>query len=228
MNWLFVLCYGRFYRAMGQRKENIKNEKETRENLLKSAKKEFLEKGFMKASLRTICRNAGVTTGALYFFFQDKEDLFAGLVQEPLTVLLEVMNNHYRGELELSSEILSHPEDFSEDIATAREVVRFMYRYYDEFQLLLLKSQGTRFENFADQFVDISEMHYRRIADRIADSMGNVKMEDYMFHWLAHMHIDAFIYLLTHEKSVENACRHVETIVRYFIAGWLDMFEMEK
>ena len=44
MNWLFVLCYGRFYRAMGQRKENIKNEKETRENLLKSAKKEFLEK----------------------------------------------------------------------------------------------------------------------------------------------------------------------------------------
>ncbi len=29
----------------------------------------------MKASLWTICKNAGVTTGAFYFFFQSKGDL---------------------------------------------------------------------------------------------------------------------------------------------------------
>ena len=58
----------------------MKNEKETRTKLLASAKKEFLTKGYMQASLRSICQNAGVTTGALYFFFQDKEDLFVALV----------------------------------------------------------------------------------------------------------------------------------------------------
>ena len=73
------------------RGELLKNEKETRENLLKSAKKEFLQKGFMQASLRNICKNAGVTTGALYFFFKDKEDLFANLVQEPLNQLYQLM-----------------------------------------------------------------------------------------------------------------------------------------
>lgn len=41
----------------------------TRERLLESASREFLSNGYQKASLRTICRNAGVTTGALYFFF---------------------------------------------------------------------------------------------------------------------------------------------------------------
>ena len=55
----------------------MNDEKETRKKLQESAMQEFLEKGFMKASLRSICKNAGVTTGALYFFFQDKDDLFA-------------------------------------------------------------------------------------------------------------------------------------------------------
>ena len=47
------------------------NEKETKRKLQECAMKEFLEKGYMKASLRNICREAGVTTGALYFFFID-------------------------------------------------------------------------------------------------------------------------------------------------------------
>lgn len=34
--------------------------------LLESARKEFMEKGFLKAELKTICDNAGVTTGAVY------------------------------------------------------------------------------------------------------------------------------------------------------------------
>ena len=34
--------------------------------ILKAAEIEFLEKGFVNASLRDICQKAGVTTGALY------------------------------------------------------------------------------------------------------------------------------------------------------------------
>ena len=43
-------------------------DRETKEKLLASAKTEFMEKGYAKASLRKICANAGVTTGALYLF----------------------------------------------------------------------------------------------------------------------------------------------------------------
>ena len=57
----------------------MKNDTEykKREVLIEAAKKEFLEKGYNKASLRTICSKAGVTTGALYFFFENKAELFA-------------------------------------------------------------------------------------------------------------------------------------------------------
>ena len=58
------------------------DELETREKLLESAMAEFSENGYMKASLRKICADAGVTTGALYFFFKNKNDLFKAIVAE--------------------------------------------------------------------------------------------------------------------------------------------------
>ena len=50
-------------------------DQQTRQRLLRCAKAEFLSRGFEHASLRRICEAAGVTTGAVYFFFQNKEDL---------------------------------------------------------------------------------------------------------------------------------------------------------
>lgn len=49
--------------------------------MLQSAQREFLDKGYEKASLRSIAQNAGVTTGALYVRFPNKSALFAALVE---------------------------------------------------------------------------------------------------------------------------------------------------
>ena len=48
----------------------------TREQLLQSALDTFLENGVSRTSLAAIARNAGVTRGALYWHFKNKEDLF--------------------------------------------------------------------------------------------------------------------------------------------------------
>ena len=41
----------------------------TEKKLLSCGKREFLEKGYAKANLRSICKASGVTTGAFYFYF---------------------------------------------------------------------------------------------------------------------------------------------------------------
>ncbi len=53
---------------------------ETKRGLVVSATEEFAEYGYEGASLRQICSKAGVTTGALYFFFDSKEDLFKSVI----------------------------------------------------------------------------------------------------------------------------------------------------
>lgn len=208
----------------------MKNEKETRENLLKSAKEEFLEKGYMKASLRSICKNAGVTTGALYFFFKDKEDLFGNLVQKPLGKLMKVTNQHFSEETEAPPEILSDVKyfEYAQDIGVAKQIIHFLYEYQDEFRLILEKSQGSRFENCLDQIIEKTEKHYRILADKVTNSIGMERIEDYMIHWLSHMQVDMFVHLLTHEASEEAALKHIEPIIKYIVTGWYGMFSQKE
>ena len=63
--------------------KNLKGFDVTHENILKSGKINFLNDGYERANLRKICKDAGVTTGAFYRHFEDKEALFVALV-EPL------------------------------------------------------------------------------------------------------------------------------------------------
>ena len=64
------------------------NEK-LRVDLLEAGKREFMESGFRGASLKSIAASLGVTTGAIYRYYTDKEALFDGLVREPAHELVE-------------------------------------------------------------------------------------------------------------------------------------------
>lgn len=206
----------------------MKDEKETRQKLLICAKKEFMEKGYTSASLRCICRQAEVTTGALYFFFRDKADLFAALVEEPVNKLYEVMMNHYQDELHTEKWEISEVADSSRDLDTALEIIHYMYRYYDEFQLVLTKSQGSGYEMCIDRFIEITEMHYRTLAGCLCRMWELPLLDDYTLHWMAHMHIDTFVHMITHEKSEEAACRHMEQTIPYFVNGFFGMLRAQK
>ena len=129
---------------MPRRQEKQNENKETRQHLLDCAKKEFLEKGYMKASLRNICKEAGVTTGALYFFFKDKEDLFGALVEEPLKKLYAAMEEHYATEMRNGEQVAQLALEDDRDLETSRQIIRQMYANRDAFLLLLTKSQGLR------------------------------------------------------------------------------------
>lgn len=213
---LFFCCHGGVF---------LKNEGETKEKLLISAKKEFLEKGYMKSSLRSICNEAGVTTGALYFFFKDKEDLFASLVDQPLKMLYEMLNNYYNKGLEskaVMTEALNG--NFEEDLLASRVVIAFFYQYYDEFMLLIQKSQGSKYENCFDEFIALAERHYRLLADEFSKAKGQNKIDDHIIHWISHMQIESVVHMLVHEKSEADAVKNYETVTRYLIAGWMSLF----
>lgn len=197
----------------------MKEDNATRQKLLASAKEEFLEKGFLKASLRNICKNAGVTTGALYFFFKDKEALFGALVEEPVQQLMEMMTRHYEGE---AIEMLTTgtKADFADDYNTMGMLLHYMYSYYDEFQLVITKSQGTRYEHCVDQCIELTEKHWKKIVSHLEQKVGKKILDDYTIHWFSHMQVDMFVNLLEHEPSEEAAVEHMEQIMKFLIAGW--------
>ncbi len=53
---------------------------ETKEKLLLAARKEFLAKGYERASLRVMSKDAGFTAVLIYSYFKNKDDLFNTVV----------------------------------------------------------------------------------------------------------------------------------------------------
>ena len=51
------------------------------DGIIQAAYSEFLAYGFQKASLHKIAEKAGVTTGAIYTRYKNKDALFASLLQ---------------------------------------------------------------------------------------------------------------------------------------------------
>ena len=194
------------------------DELETREKLLKSALAEFSEKGYMKASLRKICADAGVTTGALYFFFRNKNDLFAAIVDPPLKELCRLLNEHY----------MNDAEEMANDdpaVLTAEYHIE-THGGLDAlvvFILLLTKAQGSEYENAVDMVVDMTEQGFRASADRAVQKMPGYHVDEYMLHWITHISVDAYTHLLTHERDVERAKLHMRRIMEFLINIWFTM-----
>lgn len=203
-------------------------DKETRQLLIESAKAEFMEKGFEKASLRTICKNAGVTTGALYFFFNNKEDLFSAIVEKPYKTLTNALIEHYK-EHEVVFDSASASTKFEDAFTPGNHddmqylLVHLLYKNYDAFILLLEKSQGTRYENCVDEIVELIEHSFVSMAYKIVALKPELKVNEYMCHWITHISVDAFIHMLTHVSDEKTAMKYVKKTMDFILNGWIEL-----
>ena len=62
----------------------------THEKIMESGRVLFLQNGYERTNLRELCKGAGITTGAFYRHFEDKEALFAALVDPAIKGLQEI------------------------------------------------------------------------------------------------------------------------------------------
>ena len=65
---------------------------ETRARLMAAARKEFARKGYAGTSLRTITSQAGLTTGAFYNQFRDKEEIYLVILEELACTLRHILD----------------------------------------------------------------------------------------------------------------------------------------
>ena len=191
----------------------------TREKLIEAARQEFLKKGYNKASLRSICADAGMTTGALYFFFENKADLFAAIVDPPLNGLKILLYDHFSKDAAAMQAITSLDEIDMDHSLISDRIVTYVYENYDSFMLLLGSAENTVYENVVDEFADIID---RSICSMLSAFPGYT-CDAYMSHWMSHISMDAYIQVIKHEKDVEIAKKRLRDILNYLVIGWMKL-----
>ena len=162
------------------------------ERILECAKKEFLEKGYTDASLRTIAAEAETSTNSIYVRFKDKEGLFAAIV-EPVSE-------------EFMSRCLDVQETFHsfDSDVQRREVGKYssdamlgMVDYiYDQYTWKWLEATGSRLE-----------------------PMGGLTADFY--HMMVTAYFEGIFEVVRHGMDKEDAKKYVAMMGKYHHGGFL-------
>lgn len=198
-----------------------KDKSESHKHLIPAARSVFLEKGFQNASIRDIASRAGMTSGALYRHFKDKEDMFSALVESAVQKADEWLKRHItRGYESVSSEQYDMLWKDSE-IDLMREV---LYPNLDAFRLVLCSSQGTRYEHFLD---DMIEKQVAIMSDVLAklrsQGIPTKELSCEELHIFMSAYINALLVPVIRNYPLEKALHYLKTVETFFLPGWHDI-----
>ena len=200
---------------------------ETKKKLLESAKKEFLEKGFTGASLRTIAANAGVTTGAMYRHFKDKDAFFCALVDDVIDFVMQMValantDNH---QLFDNISIKNHMTFENE---SAKSLINYMYDNFDAFTLLLTKSAGSTHEHFREEVCDLYTKNFDIIYKWMyKQKIATKKIPQMTVHTIASTVINAYCEIVLHNMDKKDALAYSESIVEFTNYGCMHMMGIQ-
>ena len=192
---------------------------ETKTRLLQAATEEFAEYGYERSSLRRICKNAEVTTGALYFFFQDKEDLFQSVIAPVTEPILQMMESHYKKERKCNCKELRDAVGEEEDIRASFAILDICYGNKKVTDIILSSRNLPVVTAFFDRMIEIMDMqtvHLLKLADENSISVQN----KYAIHWFSHLQIDAMLNVISHGLGEEEAKEQLKIAIRFLRGGF--------
>ncbi len=192
----------------------------THQNILESGKKMFLGNGYERTNLRELCKGAGITTGAFYRHFDDKAALFSALVEPVIKGLQE----RYHEAEEKSFDFISkaNMDDlWKVSVETMAEFIRYIFKHFDSFKLLLHCSDGTKYVDFTDWMVEKEVQDTLRVYDALdAKGIAYKRLSLKELHMLNHAYYSCIFETVLHDYTEEEALQSTHTLAEFFTAGW--------
>ena len=197
-----------------------KQESGTLEKIQQIAIAEFLDKGFRGASLRQIVRNAGVTTGAFYGYFSCKEALFASIVEPHAKAL---MNRFVDAQLSFSALPSSEkPQHVGVESGEYIDwMVEYVYEHKDPVKILFSCAEGTSYDNFIHNMVEIEEeatLNYLDILRQMGKDIPT--LDKSLCHIIASTMFDSIFEIVSHDIPYDEAKRNIKLLRDFYSAGW--------
>ena len=196
------------------------NSATTLEKIQEAAMAEFLDKGFQGASLRQIVKNAGVTTGAFYGYFSSKEALFTAIVEPHATALMGKFMWAQTSFAELPEE--EQPQHMGvESRDYVAWMVDYICRHREPVKLLLCCAEGTSYENFIHNMVEVeveSTLRYMGVLRRMGRDIP--QMSRSLCHIIASGMFNGIFEIVVHDMPRDQAMRDVDQLRAFYTAGW--------
>lgn len=182
-----------------------------RDKLIAAARAEFLRCGYQKASLRTMARAAGVSTGSVYFFFGSKEELFHAVVDRVAEMLRRLMIDGARGEYDgtLSGE------------DNDRAFIECLHAHPEEALILLEKAADSPMAGFREEIVALLEKGFMAFFLRA----GGEPADAPLINLLVEQRVHAILTLIARRYDMDTTMAYAVLIGAYGDAGFHGMMQ---
>ena len=185
----------------------------TTKEIISAATEEFYEHGYEKASLRQICARAGVTTGAVYCFFQNKEDLLFN-VMEPIFNVVNSISQEYS--IILEDDFASF-ENFRVFFSANRKLYRILHTNLNN--PVISEYLDKLDEEFSRQIVKLAGMYVE------GKTYLPQELDAYTIKCLSHSMVSMIIKIIAEETDDKLATAHLITTMRVFKNGILSLLK---
>lgn len=206
-----------------------KDKTATHAKLYECMRAEFLEKGYEKASLNNIARQCGITPAAVYRHYSSKEAMFEALVKPALDDFETLCSTYMNGmdeEIRMNHSFVRYsPFDGN----WLDVMIDFIYRYFDEFRLLVVGSKGTKYENFLEQLVTMEEQSSKQMYAMLdASGISYNTVTDEQLHIAVTAYITALFEIIRHEMPKAKAIENIKFIYNFFSGAWKSMLKIKQ
>ena len=197
-----------------------KIEYETKKRILLAAKEEFLQKGYKDAWLRDISAKAGVTTGALYGYFKNKEDLFGTLVENEYHYVLNVYAEILREFNKIpAAEQINYTSEYTG--RGMRQIGAYMYDHWDAFKLILCYSEDTAYCHLVEDMVRLDVRATIEFSQSSTDGGITLKpVNEILAERLSYIKFQLFFDMVTQDLPREQMEEYIQQLLEFYIGGW--------
>lgn len=182
---------------------------------MESATEEFADKGYDGASLRQICAKAGVTTGALYFFYENKEGLFRQVIA-PLTDAVHALFESSVGEGDAEVDT-TFPWGGDADYVVSAELLDIFYSNRTTVGILVNNRENRVVKEIFEEATAALEQGVREYMT--AGGHAPSPKSDFIVRWLAEAELHTLVSILENDEARDEAEHHMQTVVRFTHGG---------
>lgn len=119
---------------------------EVRNSIAEEALKEFMEKGYQGASIRSIAKKSNTSVGNIYKYFSSKEDLYENLIGSVYYKVMDYIKQFDKVELNDKAMLIFYE--------LMEKIMEIFNENSTEVSILLNQSKGSKYENCKGIFVD--------------------------------------------------------------------------
>lgn len=185
---------------------NQNDRENSKELIIRAGKQEFLKYGYKGASLRNICKQAGVTTGAFYFQFENKEQLLDEILRPVITYFSAMVQK-------------STVEEFEGESSSAdgdEQMLEMLWNYKEECQILLEGTAGTAYEKVFEELQEGLRQGFLLFFGKYGISDVDEKLLDV----IVRMRVESYLTIIRKEYTLEETKKLARQIGIYCDAGF--------